>query len=164
MWEHSISYTGLLWELNEMLHVKHLGQCLAYGKLSATVSYYCYSWLNNYFLSNKYEALDWVLRCSSEKTITPALQSRARSGKFLHEGPEGKYFRLCGTHHLSHNSSSLLLHLESSHIQDIKKKKKGMVVSQNLSSLPTPGLERTQIFKEAITIQRDKSSDRGSGE
>ena len=39
-----------------------------------------------------------------------------------------------------------------------------MVVSQNLSSLPTPGLEQTQIFKEAITIQRDKSSDRGSGE
>ena len=49
-------------------------------------------------------------------------------------------------------------------IYKILKKKKGMVVSQNLSSLPTPGLERTQIFKEAITIQRDKSSDRGSGE
>lgn len=98
-----------------------------------------------------------------KKTVTPAVQSRARSGKFLHEGPEGKYFRLCGTHRLSHSSSSLLLHLESSHIQDIKKKK-GMVVSQNLSSLPTPGLEQTQVFKEAIAIQRDKCSDRGSGE
>lgn len=32
-WGNKIYYMGYLWELNEIMHVKHLAQCLAYSKV-----------------------------------------------------------------------------------------------------------------------------------